>query len=363
MRTSLSLMFALVLAAGCDRGAEFVNATPENETLTMELTGDGADEGLAPASSDAVEGVGEAQAALSGPVPEYLGHARDGVRAVNQAIVRILTPIIEAVRDEGAQAQIGATRKFGPKDHGAATFVFYVKRIDGNTFGWRLDAKPQGAADSAYVQVMGGLYTVGLLPHRGRGVMGADLDKLATVDSQFHGAGQMLVGFAHVGGYKILAYGLKGFSPDVTTFDPVDAVFAGWRGPAGVTRVRVAAYANVADSPTAAKELTFLRARWLPGVGGRADARIRGGDVPAGRVLIVNSCWSRDLTDVDGFLLVRDCEAGHLIPQGCTVVRTAGVPANCARDLATEELPPEDPTSPDPEAGAPESITPPSTMP
>src|SRR5690606_3712731 len=153
--------------------------------------------------------------------------------------------------------------------------------------------------DSAYEAVMGGLFQAGELPRRGRGTMGIDLDRLARVDADFKGSGQLLVGFAHVLDYKVLAYRLRNSSPAVTAHPPVDAIFSGWRAPTGVRRVRLAVHANVADSPTAAEELVLVRSRWLPGLGGRADAVVLSGDVPAGRALVANACWRREADGVD----------------------------------------------------------------
>lgn len=347
------LILSLALGAGC-RGmnaAEFEDAAPEEAAFAMEVTGDSASEGLT-TSSDA--DWGESAQALSAPGPEYLQHTRGAIRALNEAVARILRPIGEAIAAGKIRgAKVGDARTYGPHDKGGATYTFTIKKIANKLWGWRLDAKPQGAADTAYVQVMGGLFHEGELPRRGRGAMGVDLDKLATVDASFKGAGQMLVGFAHVAGFKVLAYGLKGFSPDVTAHDPVDAVFSGWRGPLGGTRVRLALHANVEDSPTAAKELVLLRARWFPGEGGRADAIAVKGDVPDGRAIVANSCWNKSLeAGVSGFLLVRDCPIGEL-RTGCTVIRTEGALVNCARSVADEELPPTAPVDPTLEPGAP----------
>lgn len=353
---TLGLAFALTGCRGADQ--PFIDASPDTEAMQMELTGDPASEGIEPDGAD----WGASAQALTGNVPEYLRHTRDAIHALNQAVAAVLDPIREAVAATRAQAPTLDVRVWGPHDHGAATFLFTMKRIADGTFGWKADCKPLGADDSAYVTVMGGVFQQGDLPHHGRGVMGVDLDKLASVDSDFHGNGQMLVGFAHVAGYKVLAYGLHNFSPDVSTFDPVDAVFSGWRSPTGIAQVRLGAWTNLADSPTPAKELVVLRARWLPGVGGRADGIATAGDVPAGHVYVANSCWDRNLSDVDGFYVLRDCSASANLDVDCTVIKTAGQPSNCAPGLA-EDLPPQNPMDPTLEPGAPAQPTLPSSMP
>lgn len=363
MRLNLTTVFlaGVMAAAGCKAGNdEFDDATPELSALTMEVTGDPNAESIGTSSAD----WGESQQALGSQpanLPEYLRHTRDAVKALNDAVAAILKPIIDAIAANGKNAQVGDTRVFGPHDRGTATFKFIIKKVAPRSFGWALIGKAQGADDSTYAPVMAGAIQVGELAHRGRGTMGADLDRLASIDSDFKGSGKLLVGFAHVAGYKVLAYGLSNFSPDVTKHDPIDAVFSGWRGPLGGTRVRLAVHANVEDSPTDAREIVVLRARWLPGFGGRADAVATQGDVPAGHFIVANSCWDRDLNGgVSGFLLVRDCQPGLL---SCTVMRAEGELKNCARGLEDEQLPPQTPTDPALETGAPEMPAIPPAMP
>jgi hypothetical protein len=338
MRTFVTLSLCLAACQGSD---DFASATPETSAMTMELTSN--------------------TTTSSSSQAEYLGHTEAGLRDLNAAVAAVVQPVEQAVA-AGAHSITAGTQTFGPTDRGAATFMLTVTKIADAKFAWKLDGKPLGADDSAYVTVMTGAIAVGETAHRGVGVMGADLDKLASIDSDFHGSGQMLVGFAHIAGYKVLAYGLKNFSLDVSVRDGIDAVFSGWKGPLGVAHVRMAIYDNIVDSPTPAKELVLAHARWLPGIGGRADARVMAGDVPAGQMIVVNSCWDRDGADVDGFLLVRECPLA-LVASGCTVLRTAGALGNCAADLSDEQLPPTSATDATLEAGAPQNPALPASMP
>jgi hypothetical protein len=357
MRRTIGLtLLSLGLIAGCGKD-EFADATPQTSALQMELTG-GSSEGLTAQSAD----WGAQRQALTGQLPEWLQHTKDAIAALNAGVAKVIAPVEQAVAANVGTLQSGDTKLYGPTDKDGATWRFYIKRIDVSDFGWALQAKPIGGDDSLYVTVMAGLIKKGTEPHHGEGILGADLDKLATVDSTFHGSGQLLVGFAHVSGYKVLAYGLHNFSPDVSQFETVDAIFSGWKGPDGVARVRLAAYANIADTPTDAKELSILRARWLPGVGGRADALATAGDIPAGHVYVANACWDRDQSDVDGFYALRDCTIGSLTIN-CTIVKTAGQLTNCAQGLGDEELPSSDPMDPTQEKGSPVQPSIPAQMP
>ena len=109
-----------------------------------------------------------------------------------------------------------------------------VRRVEVNRYAWRLQAKPIGAEDSAYLIIMGGSVARGTEAHRGRGVVGVNLDNLKLVlGDAFNGQGKMLAAFAHVENAagtaeaKSLAYLLHGFTPDSTQHDPVDAAFVG----------------------------------------------------------------------------------------------------------------------------------------
>lgn len=361
-RKSLIALFAVMAIAGCGRNTdEFSQAMPESSAFQIEVTGDVSTEGLSMSIDDeGDDAIYWNQQALGGPLPEYLQHAKDAVRALNQAVARILDPIADLIKNN-PQAQTGDSRVY-VKDRGNATYRFAIKKVAANRYGWLLQAKPLGAADSAYVAVMGGTFVKGEQPRRGRGSMGIDLTRLAQVDPSFKGTGQLLVGFAHVGGYKILNYGLKSFSPDTTQHTTVDALFSGVRGPNGGTNVKLAFHGNVADTKTTAKELVVLHARWLPGVGGRSDALATGGDVAAGHVIVAFSCFDGNLADGNGFVWVADCLKGS-IGQNCTVLNTKGKPENCAPAYKNPELPPEDPNAPQPNTDAPESPEVPGTIP
>jgi hypothetical protein len=353
LRRTLFVIAIASAAAGC-RTSEFEDATPEASAFSLELTGDSASEALPP-DETAPAALGSSQQALGAPVPEWLAHTRFAIASLNAAVARVLRPIETLIALDHGQAAIGDSRTWGPHDDAGATYRFTMKKLALKTYGWALEAKPLGAPDASYQVVMAGAIELGVLPHRGRGVMGIDLDKLAAIDTTVHGAGQLLVGFAHVDGFKVLAYGLHGFTPDVSTFDPVDAVFSGWRGPDGATRVRVAAYDDLGGSPSPARELLLMHARWRPLVGGRVDAIVSAGDVPAGHVFQASACIDRDLDE--GFLIERDCAVGG----GCSVIRTAGSVSACF--FGDEELPAADPMDPTLEPGAPENPSIPTSMP
>jgi hypothetical protein len=359
--TQRVLVLALVSGAGvgcAPHTNEFENATPDTSGYTLEITGDAKGEGLSTASL-AADGVGVVSQGLTGALPEYLQDTREAVRALNDGVRAVIDPIVDLVATHPLAA--GDKQVWGPKDRGTATYRFIVARGLERRFGWLLQAKPIGAPDSAYQVVMGGVIVPGDLPHRGRGAMGVDLDKLSTIDTTVTGRGQLLVGFAHVLGFKVLKYALHQFTPDPAQFAPIDALFGGWRGPQGRTEVKVAVHANLEGTATAAAELAVLHARWLPGVGGRVDAVATSGDVPAGKAVVAFQCFNKDCGVAGSFTLVSLCDIGA--PASCVPVKTDGVPANCANGLTDDATPASDPMADQALSGAPEDPPLPSAMP
>jgi hypothetical protein len=351
-------VFALLSLVGCGRAIDeqYTEATPDFDGLALEITG-AASEGQALTAGQRSDGVDD------GSAPEYLRHTRNGVAALNAKVKAFLEPIAALAASEKGTAVSANVRMYGPKDHGGATYRLFIQKQTEARFGWRLDAKTVGAEDATYKPVGAGAITKGELPHRGRGGLGLDFDVLGTIDAAVKARGKLLVGFAHVGDTKTLVYGLKGFSADPATHQPIDAAFVGHRlMPSRATSVRMATYANLAESPSAAtKELVRSRVRWIPGVGGRADLLVTEGDVPVGKIYVGSACW--DAVEKEGFAILRLCTKGQL--GSCEVVGTPrGQPSNCKPGLEKEALPAENAQDTTAEEGAPsEDVVAPPGMP
>lgn len=356
-RLGLIFCFAaanLVAAPGCQRHSDYDDAMPETSAYTLELTGD---EGSSLTKSS--DDVGSAQQALSGQeaVGNTLQRTKDAVEALNAGIHQIMDPLAALV---GAPnyAVAGEAHVF-EFDHSDVHMRFAIARFLGNRFVWKLDAKPQGGADTAYVRVMTGAFARGEVIRRGRGLIGFDLSAMASVSPSYKGTGQLLVAFAHVAGHKVLRFAAKDYSADVTQHDPVSALFSGWRGPLGGTDVRAAAYANLPDSATSAKELTLMHAQWRADIGGRVDAVAAGGDVPANHAIVAFACYRANQAD-EGYLRVADCDAAAL---SCTPIATEGLLTNCIAGMQTDELPNTDPNVAPLPKDAPEDPGIPTVMP
>jgi hypothetical protein len=363
--TIMAAALAAALAA-CGRGdEEFTDATPDMDGVALEISNQAA-EGVTTSGLEgtSTQGVGS--------VPEFLQDARNAVKELNDLTRREVEAISQMVAKQGKPAA-GQARVYGPSDRDGATWRLTVRRLaDAATctsptcptrYGWKLEAKPIGSDDTAYLIVMAGGIQRGLEAHRGRGVIGTNLDNLKIVlGDTFHGQGKMLAAFAHMENAagtleaKSLAYLLHGFTPDSTVHDPVDAAFVGHKLlPSGATGIRLAAKVNIDSTATAAKETVALRVKWLPGVGGAGAIRAWGGDIADGTWYRGFACW--DAQEQEGFKIVQSCVLDTVTGQpSCTVVSTAGQPSNCRPGTAQADVPAleqTDVTSTTPEAGAP----------
>lgn len=342
-RSALLVAVSTFLTTACGGGAgqEAQQIIPDLTALTLEVTGDPSEGAAAPTPQQGAIGI--SQRAVT-HAPEYLAHARDGVRMVN-ATVKEMMGQVRSLIEQSEGRQTAAGRVYGPKDVGTVTYRVLVRKLGEGSFGWRLEAKPQGAQDSAYLRVM-----AGGVQRRGesgrRGTFGANLDNMKAIDASYPGQGLLLGGFGLREGNKTLAYRLRNFTPDAQEHRPVTAAFVGHRrADTGATSVRLATHQNLARIPngTAAEELVRLRARWVPGVGGRAAILATAGDIPQGEAYVGTSCWDAQLQE--GFKALLHCTQVGTPSRSCTVIQSTGQQSSCRsgeRDVAEPALDPMD---------------------
>jgi hypothetical protein len=272
---------------------------------------------------------------LSNP-PEYLAKTRQAIKDLNTFVGKIVGPIANVIATQAKEAPADKdARIYGPHDQGNVTLLLTVKRKTAVRYGWKLDAKPLGGADSAYKTVAVGELQKIERAHRGRGFVGLDLDAFASVDSTSKATGKLLAAFAHTaGGAKVLAYRLKNFTPDSTQHAAVNGALYGHKTPSGEAVVRFAGLTDAISGPNG-DELMIGRLHWIPGTGGRADLLLPNkgvngtppnGDVPADKYIVAASCW--DKSEQEGFKASFQCNVGQG-PSGCTVISTEGSRTAC----------------------------------
>ncbi len=285
LKTILAAALALALAACSSETIDFVGGTPDVQGLTLESTG-----GTTDATSYALR-TSTVQSALVGAACQdyqYLCKIQEGVAELNLYVHATLGPVAQLVQLRPAEPSADV-REFGPADltvwnqtSPVATFKLTVKHVVNQQYRWMLQAKPLGAPDLSYRIVLAGELWVGDRPHRGHGVLGVNLDNLYAANPVvFTGRGKLLAGFAHRGDEKALAYVLKDFQADATSEFIPGAIFVGHKLASGETRVRLALAKDVVAAPdtSSVPELFLARARWVPGVGGRAAVGITSSDI------------------------------------------------------------------------------------
>ena len=383
------LVGGLFLAAACGSSSngpdEYQAAVPTFSGVSAEVSGASSEGASLTASSGAEAGLiaptpgAELQASTT---PDWLPKIRDAIQSLNQGLKDAFGPVERLVLANGPSQVRGQVYIYGPFEQGGYSYLLSVVRVAGNHYGWKLQVKKTGDADTAFVAFAAG--TTFKVPsdqvHRGRGTIGVDLDAYKTVVTAFPGQGKLFVAFSHhgfgpaaadagvTGQSKTLIYALRNFSADTSKWQPVDAIFyAHKNGLSGVTSVRVASYADIPEIPndTPAKELLVGRARYNPGVGGRAEVAITGGDL-SGKVFFGVECW--DKAEALVFKATALCSLGEEPGTGsCTWTKT-GDEAACHVVLATgmrDHVEPSDESdaSPDPDAPANDVPGVPSQMP
>jgi hypothetical protein len=331
----LASAVALVCACG-HPDQEYVDAVPDMSQVGLEIRG-GTAEGFASASSTSgLQAEGDLAMVTQelGTLPEYLQHARAGIRELNEHVRQILEPIVSTIRSDAARMEPGQVRTW-TRDRDGITFKLSVKKIAAGRFGWRVEAKPTGGEDSAYKVVMAGGIARDLANNRGRGFLAVDLDTYKLVNTAFTGQGKLLAGYSHAGDSKTVAYFLKEFTPNLANHEPVTAAFVGHRiASTGLTGVKMVARVNLANAgatPTDAKELVRIRVRYLPSVGGRGDLFATGGDIAEGVWYYGVGCWNA--SEEETFKALFRCTRTSTGTPACEIVNRVGERTACAVDL------------------------------
>lgn len=388
-------VFSTLLAACGGGGVDYAGGTPDVAGLTLETTGGGS-EGL----PGALAVPGQVSAAATAPCEDwqYLCKIHEGVSGLNLFVRATVEPVEQLVALAPSKPAENV-RVFGPADLAVwgqaapvATFRLTVVLVRDGVFRWRLDAKPVGAPDPSYLPVLAGELARGELRHRGRGVLGIDLDALRAANpAVFTGQGKLLAAFGHAGPHKALAYALLDFQAFATSPFIPSAVFVGHKWAGGPARVRLATWneflPDQAGGPDAGLELLLARGGWWPGLGGRAAVAVTGGDVPSYGVpgfavdfFLAVSCYDavesevyRDLfacSHTDVWTVPGPWQGRHCVPVPLPAgdPRRYGTPGACVvgTDLYDDQNPPPPTgdTSGELEPGAPTSAgAPPAGMP
>ncbi len=386
MRPSKAFLFAtaaVLAACGSSTNSNSTDAlaaaVPDGPGISLEATGAASEDVNLSSDTASAASVTPDGGAASGLT--FLPVIRQGIHDLNQALQTFFAPIGQLISTQGTDIVVGTSKSYGPVDQGGVTYFLTVKRFATNRYAWKLEGKTTGAAANVALTTLAAgtlFHASNDQVHRGRGQIGVDLDAFATVSPGFMGQGKLYGAYSNydvseatdggsaggvAGDAKTLVYVLKNFSLDTSAHPPISAAFVGHKTLAGVRDARVLYYGELPEfvgNPDHA-ELLLGRARFNPGVGGRADALVTGGDVPSGVFIYGAECW--DVSEDLGWRKVWSCTS--LDPHSCTVESEQGNVMACAVDLR-DDMPeaPTDGTSSSLDPGAPDpSVSPVASMP
>ncbi len=345
----LSFVLSLVACQEQESSSGDLSGAPELASVELSLTGAPESEGVS-STEDGVEATELASDELSAlEVPEEsdavdLGQARERIRALNQALRSFLLPVVAMVRDVEPSYERGALRMWGPVTRGLTEYRFFLRSAAKKQWGWRLEARMADSED-AFTRVAAGNIVVGAAARRGVGMMGFDLDALASLDPTVQGEGQLLLGFQHGPAGTTVGYALRDFTLDPEQHPAFDARLRMVHLENGTNRLRLAYHGDVEGTATEAEELVLGRFRHRHDVGGRSDLLVLGGDVPSDRVWVISQCWNGELESQ--FRRISDCPVEEPLGGDCSELETEGDPAACAAPFAEPELATSDPDAED----------------
>jgi hypothetical protein len=339
------LATATLLAAACGTNTSssdpLAAAVPDVPGLSLEATGAAAEDVTASSNVSMPSSDAGSPSGL-----EFLPVIRQGIHDLNAGVQQFFAPIAQLISTQGTDIVVGTSKSYGPVDQGGVTYLLTIKRFAPNRYAWELQGKTSTAAASvAFTPLAAGTvsHAANDAVHRGRGQIGFDLDAFATVSPGFLGQGKLYVAYSNydvsvangvAGDAKTLVYVLKNFSIDITAHPAVSAAFVGHKTLAGVRAARVLYYGEIPQlgGNTDLSELLLGRVRFNPGVGGRADALVAGGNVPANALIYGAECW--DVSESLTWRKVWDCTTEPLV---CTVASEQGNVNACAVDLRDDE--------------------------
>lgn len=276
------------------------------------------------------------QALDSSPSSPEVGPGMAGALAVPFAHVNGLQGASKDPMDVAhqlvAQGQVQAvagTNKavFGPKNFDGVTYRLTVDAEPGKR-RFMLEAKPQGAADSAYVRVITGDAQRNRAAQTASGRLGIDVDALKSVKPSIPGQGKILAAFAKTASEKALCVRVAKFTPDARHIGVSDADLGCQKVLASKdSRVRLSFHHDL--SPQGKGEAEVLaNLRFIPGVGAHLELQSELDTQRGGGTLKASACWDRQQREL--FRQIEVCNSAGK----CLVTAARGSKSACSPAIA-----------------------------
>ena len=175
-----------------------------------------------------------------------------------------------------------------------AEWMLVVTENADGTYDWRFDGRSKTAADATFLTIMDGHATPGSRPHRGSGTVRIDFDVAEQVNPIDNDAeGQVEIAYDlenRDGSAAFLDMQIRGEElDDAGNPVPVSATYHYEEQLDGAGNFQFDIHADIDEDGSAAED-AVIRSRWMNDGQGRADVRVRGGDL--GELTVsLSECW------------------------------------------------------------------------
>lgn len=328
-----------VIAAACGAGPadqEFVDAAPNFESMSMDITGDADQEGLNSAS-------GVVEQNLSGTDLGLVMHARWAARLTNKHIGRVLklvnhllkAPPTEITEDTHVWLRQGPDKKV------EVEVKLTVTKDSDTHFTYTLEVRKTGENDASFVKVAEGDLTKGAVKGERSGTITVHYEKLAGKDGNVKASGDLQITFSVADGQKDVIATWTRFKDDLegTSKDITGKYHFRKFIHTGNAAMRFAR--DVTTSFLGADYESQFRviARWKVEVGGVARAKLVISAPSREKTWKSIECWNRSL-DLRYRLVVKDdgtTESSRTVGDISACPPAADVPEPSENDADSDE--------------------------
>lgn len=283
MRGLLVAALAVVATAcGVDQAQGFRDGFPKADEVAMKVPSGGGTQPLSGASTrrDGLDGD-----------PSLFHAVTRGVTVVVNGGAALVLGLVEEITEYPPSSVTQDSATWGPHTNALSpnTWRFTVNRTAPNEYAYVLEGKPKTAVDSEYRVVLSGAH-VHTGQKLGTGTFLIDWDVAQTLPEHDANVGRVQYVYARPAVGSTIS--IDANFDDVRDADSgqlVDAAYRYREYPANGGSLEFQVNKDLVTS-TPALEVLTIKSRWLETGAGRSDARVSGGDVPAGSAT-VSECW------------------------------------------------------------------------
>ncbi len=289
-----SLCLTTTLAAACvqqDAPEAIARAIPTAEGVRIRLP-----EQAALMPSDGGEHIGSSRNALLGELAQYYVVTRNVTRTLNAGAGWVLV-LVHAIVNTPPTTVEGNVYTWGPgsKALDPADYRLIVTANDDNSFDWTLDGRSKIEANAEFESLIFGHAIPGEIENRGRGSFTIDFDaaeRVNPIDNEPEGLVTVEYNLEDPDdGIPALQMTIDGRQLDDNGIEQdVHFEYAYDEASDGSGDFKFKINGDLDDDGSLQEE-ALIHSRWLPTGAGRADLRVKGGDLDT-LVVEASECWS-----------------------------------------------------------------------